>query len=78
MSRDISIEDKSLLVGFGLSVRKARLSKNLSQDTLAELSGLHRTYVSSIERGERNVSLINMVNISKALDIPLCDLIEGI
>lgn len=78
MSKDISIEDKSLLIGFGLSVRKVRLDKNLSQDTLAELSGLHRTYISSIERGERNVSLINMVNISKALDIPLCDLIEGI
>lgn len=54
---------------FGEKVRELRLKKGLSQEELAELSGLHRTYISSLELGKRNVSLINIYALAKALDI---------
>lgn len=57
------------LVLFGKAIREYRMRKNLSQEKLAELSGLHRTYISEVERGERNVSLINIRKISHALGV---------
>lgn len=56
---------------FGQKVKLYRLSQNLSQEELAEKSGLHRTYIGSIERGERNITLKNAENIAKALEQPL-------
>lgn len=53
---------------FGEQIRKLRKANNYSQEDLAELSGLHRTYIGSIERGERNVSLENIIFISRALN----------
>ena len=69
---------KSLLIQFGINVRKIRGSKKLSQEKLADLSGLHRTYISSVERGERNISLINISKIAKALDCELIDLLSKV
>jgi transcriptional regulator with XRE-family HTH domain len=63
---------------FGEQVRQYRKSKGLSQETLAELTGLHRTYIGGIERGERNVSLLNIIRIAKVLEIPPYKLIETI
>lgn len=54
---------------FGERVRELRIKKGLSQEELAELSGLHRTYISSLELGKRNVSLINIFALSKALGV---------
>jgi transcriptional regulator with XRE-family HTH domain len=54
---------------FGKRLREIRLSKGISQEDLAGLAGLHRTYVSSIERGERNISLVNIERLAKALGI---------
>ena len=54
---------------FGDTVREVRRQKGLSQEKLAELSGLHRTYIGGIERGERNISLMNILYLAKALDI---------
>lgn len=54
---------------FGSNVRKYRLNRNLSQEKLAELSGLHRTYISAVERGVRSISLDNIQKISIALSI---------
>jgi transcriptional regulator with XRE-family HTH domain len=48
-----------------------RAKKGLSQERLGELSGLHRTYVSSVERGERNISSDNMERLARALEVPL-------
>ncbi len=67
-----------LLVRFGKRVREHRLAAGLSQEELAERCGLHRTYVGSIERGERNVSLINLAVIAKSLELSLADLLRGI
>ena len=54
---------------FGDNVREFRIQKNLSQEKLAELSGLHRTYISGIERLGRNISLENVQRIADALEI---------
>ena len=63
---------------FGEQVRKLRKVRNLSQEDLAELSGLHRTYIGGIERGERNVSLINIVRIARALEVLPSELLVGL
>jgi len=52
---------------FGENVRLKRLEQKLTQEQLAELADLHRTYVGAIERGDRNVSLKNIVLIAEAL-----------
>lgn len=54
---------------FGDKLRELRKQKDLSQEDLAFKSGLHRTYISDIERGSRNVSLKNIEKIAKALGI---------
>lgn len=56
---------------FGQNVKKYRLEKELSQEKLAELTGLHRTYISSLERGKRSVSLNNIEKIANTLDIEI-------
>lgn len=66
------------LVQFGMNVRILREAKNISQEKLAELAGMHRTYLGGIERGERNLSLLNMVKLSKALDVSLAELVKGL
>lgn len=65
-------------VAFAAHVRSLRKAKGWSQETLAERSGLHRTYVSSLERGERNVSLDNLGVIADTLGISISDLFEGV
>lgn len=52
---------------FGQTVRSARVAAGLSQMALAEAAGLHPTYVSSVERGHRNVSLVNIHRLAYAL-----------
>lgn len=61
---------------FGNNVRKFRLKRNLSQEKLAELSDLHRTYIGGIERGERNLSLKNIYKIAEALNIKVSELFK--
>jgi len=61
---------------FGAAVRSRRLSKDMSQETLAELAQLHPTYVSMVERGVRNPTLDVAERIAKALETTLAGLIE--
>ncbi len=58
-----------ILRKFGNKVREARTSKKLSQEELANIAGLHRTYIGMIERAEKNITLINIEKISNALGI---------
>ncbi|MDD5428490.1 MAG: helix-turn-helix transcriptional regulator [Candidatus Omnitrophica bacterium] len=58
-------------------MRKFRKKKSLSQEDLAFESGLHRAYIGQIERGEKNIGLINLEKIAKALKISVNDLIKG-
>jgi len=61
---------------FAQNLRKARLAKKLSQEELAELASLHRTYVGSVERAERNVSIDNMERLAAAVGVPLPSLLR--
>jgi transcriptional regulator with XRE-family HTH domain len=60
---------------FAANVKRLRVSAGLSQEALADRAGLHRTYISSIERGERNVSIENIFGIAKALGVDPCELL---
>ncbi len=72
------MSERTTLEKFGARVKELRANAGISQEKLAELSELHRTYISGIERGERNVSLVNITSIAKALNIPLSELFRGI
>jgi len=63
---------------FGRAVRGRRKKRGLSQEEFADLCGLHRTYMGGVERGERNISLINIERIARALDISLVRLFRGV
>ena len=67
-----------LQIAFGKRVRELRLEKKLSQEELADLADLHFTYVSSVERGERNISIENIAKLAKALECQLKDLMPTI
>jgi transcriptional regulator with XRE-family HTH domain len=72
------VVEKSKLQLFGDQVRNQRKARGLSQEQLAELTGLHRTYIGGIERGERNVSLMNILRLAEALEVSPSDLLQGI
>lgn len=63
---------------FGQNVRRIRKARGFSQEVLAERAGLHRTYIGSVERGERNIALENIVAIAQALNVPIAELVSGI
>jgi transcriptional regulator with XRE-family HTH domain len=65
-------------VQLGKALRKERLRLGLSQEGLAEKADLHWTYIGGIERGERNVSLLNIVKLARALGMTPSNLLAGI
>ena len=67
---------RSELILFGKAVRRIREQKGLSQEALADLCHLHRTYIGGIERGERNVGLLNLLRLSKALKVLPSELLQ--
>ena len=72
----ISRDDGDLKVAFGETVRKFRTAMGLSQEKLAERANIHRTYIGDVERGLRNIALVNMCRIACALEVPLSSLIS--
>ena len=62
---------------FGDRMKEIRLGKGVSQEALAAAADLHRTYVSSVERGERNVSIVNIARLADALNVPIREFFPG-
>lgn len=67
-------KDETIKSVFGQRVRELRRRKGLSQEALALACDLDRTYIGGIERGERNISLINIEKIAAALGVPIQEL----
>lgn len=67
---------KSILKKFGQKVRQERIKQGLSQEELAALADVHRTYIGMIERAEKNITLVNIEKIAKALGIHISKLFE--
>lgn len=67
-----------LLEKFGEKVREERLKRGLSQEDLAGKAGVHRTYIGMIERGEKNITLINIKKVAKALDLAIDKLLTNL
>jgi len=67
-----------LLADFGHALRSIRISRNLSQEELGEITGLDRTYISGLERGKRNPTLKVIALIGLSLGITASQLLEGI
>ena len=70
--------DPTVLVRFGIQVRKLREGRGISQEAFAAECGLDRTYVSGVERGKRNVSLQNIEVLAKTLGVSMSKLFEGL
>jgi transcriptional regulator with XRE-family HTH domain len=66
------------LSALGLNLRRLREAKELTQERLGERAELDPTYISGIERGVRNPSVLSLVRVAKALKVPLTELCEGV
>ena len=66
---------ESARLRFARLLKSERLARGISQEALAELAGLHRTYVGSVERGERNIAVDNMEALANALGLDICALL---
>ena len=73
----MNLDDKQFLQQVGFRIRELRLSRGLTQAQLAESCGLHRTFIGSVERGERNVAILSLRRIAKALRVALTDFLAG-
>ena len=69
---------QDILLALGQRVRELRKRKGFSQEAFADVTGVHRTWMGAVERGERNLSFHNLVLISRALGITLSQLLSGV
>ncbi len=67
---------KSISIKFGDKVREIRVSQNLSQEQLAHLADVHRTYIGMVERAEKNITLVNIEKIAQALNVNITELLK--
>ena len=69
---------KAILVKFGKKIREVRAKRGLSQEALADRANVHRTYIGMVERAEKNITLLNIQKLAKALKIDIRELFDGI
>jgi len=75
MSRvSVKVDKNNDLVKIGAAIRARRLAMEMSQEALADYAGIDRSHMGRIERGERNVSLLNILRIANAMDCKVLDL----
>ena len=68
------MEKEAVLIAFGRKVQALMKERNLSQEQLAYMAGVHRTYIGMIERAEKNITLCNIERIAKALEVDIKDM----
>lgn len=79
MAKLCAMEERSdILAEFGEAVRARRYKLGMSQEELAERADLHRNYVGGVERGERNIALVNLEKLAGALGVKVSELFEDI
>ncbi|MDR1888790.1 MAG: helix-turn-helix domain-containing protein [Zoogloeaceae bacterium] len=76
MAKQSKLSGVASLTAFGQAVRATRLDKEISQETLADLASIDRSYMGGIERGEHNLSLFNIQRIATALEISITELMR--
>jgi transcriptional regulator with XRE-family HTH domain len=74
----MNLDDRRFLRDLGFRIRDLRLARNWSQEEMGRRCGLHRTFIGSTERGERNVSALNLRRIARVLRVSLADLFDGL
>jgi len=74
----MNLDDQHFLRELGERLRQRRLARKWTQAELARRCDLHRTFIGSVERGERNVSILNLRLIARVLRVSLADLLEGV
>jgi len=62
---------------FAENIKRLRREQSISQEALADKAGLHRTYIGAVERGERNITLLNANRIAEALGVKLSECLQG-
>ncbi len=76
MQENNAMDKQPILLQFGQSVQRHRKALGLSQEQLADKTGVHRTYIGMIERAEKNITLCNIERIAKALNVPITSLFD--
>jgi transcriptional regulator with XRE-family HTH domain len=74
----MNLQDRAFLRALGDRIRDRRTELKLTQEELGEKCRLHRTFIGSVERGERNVAVLNLRQIARALRIPVGNLLDGL
>ena len=74
----MNLDDQKFLAALGERLRNARTTAGLTQEQLAAKTRLHRTFIGSVERGERNVSILNLRLLSRKLRVTLESLLDGL
>jgi transcriptional regulator with XRE-family HTH domain len=72
----MNLKERAFLQELGDRIRERRTALKLTQAELGERCGLHRTFIGSIERGERNVAILNLWQIARTLRVPLAELLS--
>lgn len=75
--QSVKMDEEGRLLRLGTTIRAARKERGLSQEALADASGIDRSHMGKIERGERNVSILNVARISDALGITMSELLTA-
>jgi transcriptional regulator with XRE-family HTH domain len=70
----MNLDDVKFLRDLGFRIRERRIAQTLTQAQLGEKCSLHRTFIGSVERGERNLSILNLRLIARILRVPLAEL----
>lgn len=73
----MNLDDRKFLREVGFRIRELRLARRLTQAQLGKACDLHRTFIGAVERGERNLAVLNLRRIARALNVRLGDVLQG-